>query len=117
MSLNGTVYPQMPSKLFDKIHDMVLSKRRIRVRELLEATGLSQGIVFSIFHEKLGVQNIPTRCVPRLFLVENKRILVIDSDPGLALFHRDPDEFLRRYLTNDNMRVHCLTPETKNQSK
>ena len=42
-------------EMIDKIHDTVLIDRRIKVRGLVEATGISQGTVFSILHEKLGV--------------------------------------------------------------
>ena len=44
------------TEMIDKIHDMVLSDRRIKVREIIKATGISQGTVFSILHEKLGVE-------------------------------------------------------------
>ena len=40
-------------EMIDKIHDIVLSDRRIKVREIVDATGISQGTVFSILHEKL----------------------------------------------------------------
>ena len=53
-------------EMIDKIHDMVLSDRRIKVREIVEATGISQGRVFSILHKKLGVKKILERWVPRL---------------------------------------------------
>ncbi|GBM00036.1 hypothetical protein AVEN_214110-1 [Araneus ventricosus] len=43
-------------EMIGKIHDMVLSDRRIKVREIVEATGISQGTVFSILQEKLGVK-------------------------------------------------------------
>ena len=48
-------------KIIDKIHYMVLSDRRIKVREIVEATGISQGTVFSILHEKLDVKKISAR--------------------------------------------------------
>ena len=48
----------------DKIHDMVLSNRRIKVRKIVEATGISQGTVFSILHEKLGLKKVSARWVP-----------------------------------------------------
>ncbi|EFN88747.1 Putative uncharacterized protein FLJ37770, partial [Harpegnathos saltator] len=51
-------------EMIDKIHDMVLSDRRIKVREIVEATSISQGTVFSILHEKLGVKKISARWVP-----------------------------------------------------
>ena len=40
------------SEMIDKI---LLSGRRIKVREIVEAEGISQVTVFSILHEKLGV--------------------------------------------------------------
>ena len=45
-------------EIIDKIHDMVLSDRRIKVREIVEATGISQGTVFSISITKLDVKKI-----------------------------------------------------------
>jgi len=88
-------------EMINKIHDMVLSDRRIKVRKIVEATGISQGTVFSILHEKLGVKKISARWVSRLLSAENKRDRVIDSEAVLALFRRNPHEFLRRYITVD----------------
>ena len=93
-------------EMIDKIHDMVLSDRRIKVREIVEATGISQGTVFSVLHEKLGVEKISARWVPRLLSEENKRNRVVDSDAVLALFCRNPDEFLSRYITVDETWIH-----------
>ena len=44
------------SGTIDKIHNIVSSDRRIKVREIVEATGISQSTVFSILHKKLGVK-------------------------------------------------------------
>ena len=48
---------------------------------------------------------------------ENKRNCVVDSKAILALFRRNPDEFLRRYITVDETLIHHYTPETKEQSR
>ena len=89
------------SEIIDKIHDMVLSDRWIKVREIVEATGISQGTVFSILHEKLNVKKILARWVPHLLSGENKRNRMVDSEAILALFRSSPDEFLRQYTTVD----------------
>ena len=81
-------------EMIDKIHDMVLSDRRIKVREIVEATGISQVTVFSILHEKLDVKQIWARWVS-LLLSENKRNRLTDSVTILALFRPNPDEFQR----------------------
>ncbi|GBM44793.1 hypothetical protein AVEN_148295-1 [Araneus ventricosus] len=49
--------------------------------------------------------------------MENKRNRVINSKVGLALFRRNLDEYLRRYITVDESWIHYYTPETKEQSK
>ena len=59
-------------KMIKKIHDMVLSDQQIKVREIVEITGISQGTVFSILHEKLGVKKISGRWVPHLISEENE---------------------------------------------
>ena len=88
-------------EMIDKIHDIVLSDRRIKVREIVEAIDISQGTVFSILHEKLGVKKISARWVPRLLSEENKWNRAVDCEAILALFCRNPDEFLHRYITVD----------------
>ena len=40
-------------EIFDKIHDIVLTDRRVKVRELVEAIGISYGTVISILYEQL----------------------------------------------------------------
>ena len=45
-------------EIIDKIHDMVVTDRRVKVDELVDATGISHGSVISILHEKLGIKNI-----------------------------------------------------------
>ena len=49
------------SEMIYKIRDMVSSDRRIKVREIVEAIGMSQGTVFLILHEKLGVKKISAK--------------------------------------------------------
>ena len=61
--------------------------------------------------------NQSARWVPRLLSEENKRNRVVDSAAILALFRRNPDEFLRLYITVDKTWIYHYTPETKKQSK
>ena len=39
------------SEIIDKVHDIILTDRRVKVRELVEVTGISHGIMISILHE------------------------------------------------------------------
>ncbi|EGI61749.1 FLJ37770-like protein, partial [Acromyrmex echinatior] len=59
-------------EIIDKIHNIVLTDRRVKVRELAEATGISHGTVISILHEQLGMKKPSARWVPRLLTVDHK---------------------------------------------
>ena len=100
-----------------KIHDMVLADRRLKVREIVEAIGISHGSVVSILSDHLGMRKLSARWVPRLLTIDHKRNRVTVSQECLALFNRNMDEYLRRFVTVDETWIHHNTPETKQQSK
>ncbi|XP_045500072.1 histone-lysine N-methyltransferase SETMAR-like [Colias croceus] len=84
-----------------KIHDLVLTDRRLKVRELAETVGISEGTVNHILHEELGMRKLSARWVPHLLTPENKR----------------NREFLRRFVAVGETWIHWYTRETKEQSK
>ncbi|KAG5320457.1 SETMR methyltransferase, partial [Pseudoatta argentina] len=92
--------------------------RREKMRELVEATGISHSTVISILYEQLGMKKLSAKWVPRLGVtMEHKRNRVTISKQYLKMFQRNPDEFLRRFITVDETWIHYFTPETKEQSK
>ncbi|QQP58373.1 Putative mariner transposase [Caligus rogercresseyi] len=100
-----------------KNHDMVLADRRLKVREIVEAIGISNGSVVSILKDHLAMKKLSARWVPRLLTIDHKRNRVTTSMECLALFNRNKDEFFRRFVTVDETWIHYYTPETKQQSK
>ncbi|XP_011698824.1 PREDICTED: putative uncharacterized protein FLJ37770 [Wasmannia auropunctata] len=60
-------------EIIDKVHDIVLTDQRVKVRELIEATGISHGTVISILHEQLGIKKLSARWMSRLLTVDHKR--------------------------------------------
>jgi histone-lysine N-methyltransferase SETMAR len=104
-------------EIVDKIHDMVLEDRRVKVREIEEATGISHGSVVSILHDQLCMRKLSARWVPRLLTVDHKRNRVTDSKACLAMLNKDKKDFFRRLVTVDETWIHHYTPETKEQSK
>jgi histone-lysine N-methyltransferase SETMAR len=104
-------------EMINKIHDMVLADRRLKVREIAEAVGISNDRVHNILHEHLGMKKLSARWVPRLLTVDHMRERVTCSQECLALFRRNPDDFLRRFVTVDETWIHHYTPELKEQSK
>ena len=89
----------------------------MKVNEIAATVGISKNYVGHILHETLGMRTLSARWVPRLLTPENKRTHEITSDQCLTLFKRNPEEFLRRFVTVDETWIHWYTPETKEQSK
>ncbi|GBP79720.1 Histone-lysine N-methyltransferase SETMAR [Eumeta japonica] len=96
---------------------MILDDRRMKVRKLVHAVGISTERVHHILHEYLDMRKLSARWVPRLLTLDHKRNRVTTSKECLAMFSRNPDEFLRRFVTVDETWIHHNTPDTKEQSK
>ena len=58
VSFLSSIKAQKKNVFIDEIQDMVLSDQQMKVREIVEATGISQGTVFSILHETLCMKKI-----------------------------------------------------------
>lgn len=74
-----------------KIHIMVVNDRRIKVREIVKATDLTQGTMFLALHEILAAKEILARWVTRLLPGKDKRNSITYFE---ALFHRNPEQCL-----------------------
>lgn len=103
--------------MIEKIHQIVLKDRRLKVREIAETCKMSYERVQNILHQHLYMEKLCARWVPRLLTVDQKLIRKNISTANLALYKRNPSEFLRRFVTVDETWVHHYTPETKEQSK
>ncbi|GBP83022.1 Histone-lysine N-methyltransferase SETMAR [Eumeta japonica] len=104
-------------EIVNKIHEMILDDRRMKVRKLAHAIGISTERVHHILHEYLDMRKLSARWVPQLLTLDHKRNRVTTSKECLAMFSRNSDEFLRRFVTVDETWIHHNTPETKEQSK
>ena len=103
--------------MVNKIHDVVLADRRVKIREIADIVNISIERVQNILHEKLDMKKLSARWVPRLLTVEQKRNRMKTSEHCLDMFKRNPKEFLRRFVTVDETWIHHYTPEMKEQSK
>lgn len=101
----------------NKVHDIVLDDRRVKIREIAETVHISSERVFHILHNILSMKKLSARWVPRLLTADQKRYRATTSEQCLAKFKSNPNEFLRRFVTVDETWIHHYTPETKNQSK
>ena len=99
-----------------KVHKIVLSDRKLKLREIVDTLKISSGSVFTILHESLGMCKLFSKWVPRLFTPDQKKQRVEDSKRCLELFKRGKKNFPHRYVTMDETWIHHYTPETKRSS-
>jgi [histone H3]-lysine36 N-dimethyltransferase SETMAR len=104
-------------KNIEKVHDVVLHDRRIRIRQIVEDTGLSYHAVHNILTKELDMKKVSARWVPRMLTDHQKRNRTVICERLLKLFQGDKMNFLDRYVTMDESWVHHYDPETKIQSK
>ena len=78
----------------EKIRNMVLADRRLKMPEIVESIGISHGSVVSILKDNLGMKKLSARWVPRLLTIDHKRNRVTTLIECLTLFNRNKDEFL-----------------------
>ena len=104
-------------EMIEKIHDIVLNDRRVKLREIVDIVNISYERVFNIIHEHLHMRKLSARWVPRLLTIDQKRNRVTTSKQCLGMIRHNRDDFWRRLITVDETWIHHYTPETKNQSK
>lgn len=99
-----------------KVHQIVVSNRKVKLQEIADTLKLSKGSVFTIIHEHLLMKKLFAKWVPRSLTFDQKQQRIDDSESCLELFGRNKAEFLRRYVTMDETWIHHYTPESKRQS-
>ncbi|CAK9818971.1 Protein GVQW3, partial [Anthophora quadrimaculata] len=104
-------------QIIQQVHDMVLDDRRVKVREIAEAIGISNERIGNILHEELHMKMLCVRWVPHLLTIDQKRIRMRISQVCLDHSKKNKMDFKRRFTTVDKTWIHHYTPERKEQSK
>ncbi|KAM8719386.1 hypothetical protein ACLKA7_012010 [Drosophila subpalustris] len=91
-------------EIIRQVRQIVLTDRRVKVREIAETVGISTGSAVSILHDHLHMKKLNVKWVPHF--------RVADSKSCLDMFNRNPSEFLRRYITMDETWIHHYIPES-----
>lgn len=79
-----------------KIHRMILNDHKLKVREITDAMHMSKEHAGNILHENLLMRKLLARWVPRVLTLGQKKNRVIASERGLAMFKRNPTDFVSR---------------------
>ena len=98
------------------MHQMVMNDRRLIISHLADVISISRERVENILHNELGKSKVSVRWVPRLLTPDQKLTRLVMSEANLARFEVDPDRFVERFLTQDELWVHHFEPETKRQT-
>ena len=103
--------------MINKIRDIVLNDPKVKAREIVKIVSISIERVVNILHTHLCMRKLCAGSMPRLLIIDRKRIHVTPSEKNLAYFNRYPKKFLRRSLTIDEIWVYHYTPESREGSK
>ena len=96
-------------EMIDRVERLVLNNRRIKVAELASECGISNGSVYTIIHEHLGMSKVSTRWVPRNLNMQDRQQRVESSQELLEVFRTC-------LVTGDETWLHHWDPDTKKES-
>ena len=102
--------------MIDRVKRHVLNHRRIKVAELASECGISNGSVYTIIHEHLGMSKVSARWVPRNLNMQNRQQRVESSQELLEVYKANPEDFHNRLVTGDETWLHHWDSDTKKES-
>ena len=93
---------------------VILEDRRILATSITGQLGISRERVGSIIHENLDMRKLSAKWIPKCLNADQKRQQ--SSEQISEFFRRDPNDFLSRLVTMDEIWLYHYDPETKQQS-
>ena len=103
-------------EMIDRVERLVLNNRRIKVAELASECGISNGSVYTIIHEHLGMSKVSVRWVPRNLNMQERQQRVESSQELLKVYNTNPEDFHTRLVTGDETWLHHWDPDTEKES-
>ena len=103
-------------EMIDCVERPVLNNRRIKVAELASECGISNGNVYTLIHEHLGMSKVSARWVPRHLNMQDRQQRVESSQEILEVYSTNPEDFHTRLVTGDETWLHHWDPDTKKES-
>lgn len=99
------------------VEKLVRADRRITREQIAKEVGISLGSVSTILHDKLNMNKVCTRWVPRILTTIQCADRKATAEELLENFKADRGGFLDRIVTGDESWVHHYDPESKAESK
>ena len=85
------------------VHTLVMCDRKRNLRDIASEVGISFGAVQSVLTNILGMSKISDRWVSRMLIKDQKRSRLNISRYLLSRFEDDPEEFMDRAVTQDEI--------------
>ena len=120
-SLEDDPRPDRPAdvisqEMIDHVERLVLNNRQIKVAETASECGISNGSVYTIIHEHLGMSKVSARWVPRNLNMQDRQQRVESSQELLEVYNANPEDFHTRLVTGDETWLHHWDLDTKKES-
>ena len=103
-------------EIIDQIHELTLEDHWISTKSIAEELGISRERFGSIILEDLDMRKLSAKWVPKCLNADQKRRRCQSSEQFLEFSRRDPNDFLSRLVTMDEIWLYHYDPETKQQS-
>jgi len=103
-------------EVINQIHDLILEDRQISAKSIAEQMGISRERGWSIIHEDLDMRKLSAKWVPKCLNADQKHQRCQSSEQHLEFYRCDPNDFLLRLVTMDEIWLHHYDPGTKQQS-
>ena len=87
-------------EMIDRVERLVRNNCRIKVAELASECGISNGSVYTIIHEHLGMSKVSARWVPRNLNMQDRQQRVESSQELLEVYNANPEDFYTHLVTN-----------------
>ena len=100
-------------EVIDCVERLVPNNRRIKVAKLASESGISNGSVYTIIHEHLGMSKVSARWVPRNLNMQDRQHRVESSQELLEVYNANPEAFHTCLVTGDETWLHHWDPDTK----
>ena len=102
--------------MIDRVERLVLNNRPVKVGELASECGISNGSVYTIIHEHLGMSKVSARWVPRNLNMQDRQQRVESSQELLEVYNANPEDFHTCLVTGDETWLHHWDLDTKKES-
>ncbi len=102
-------------RTIDHVQQELDADRHLSIRQIVENTGFSQGMVHRILKQHLNVRRLSCKFVPKILSTEQRCQRVDMCHQNLANFAADP-LYLDKILTGDESWLHRYDPDSKKSS-